>query len=731
MTTLGNGNNNARSMNGLNDINANNIVCETIDTYDANIQHDLSVGNNIEVIGDYHSTNGDITLDNGSLTLTNGSFNTSSLGLTGDLLLYDKSTPTKYPYRFTTVGKNLRLQYENTITPKIYLDCSFNATGGAQLWFPNQTYHKFSSYFENDIYLNNLQNLYLGAFGTGSPASIVQDDTNRRLTLRAGGVGGNTNISLQTNDSGGTPYIITINPTTVSIPQILNLGGGAYPNVKTTLDTLTNATTGLTYDSITDTSTLDGSFNIVGNLDVTTNISNSGNFTSLGVTKIGNGSLVAPSGVVNRTFNVVSGEGGIKLARASASAGPFIEIDSVTADFQTVNNRVFIGGNTPTDERFRIMFRLGAGDQETFVTRRTGTSISTPLTISGNTGITGDLSVSGALTTGSYNPTSITTNTLVVNTAVNGNVSGQFPVNCDIAIANNFAILQNSTNTTVNNICRTIIASGLGQSANAGLQIRDTANNKNLYILPNATSGAYNGTTVTNDITLVAASGTVNSSYMNLTTWSTTNTGVRIAPDRTTVSAARIIYQDGTTGLSAGDRYAMSVVEDMNFLKGQTGCRTATFDIQSVAASTSTQAANLVQMGIVSVYFGEIYTGIFFYAGAAGITFRCALYDVGSAGARLAQRTTNFTSVVGINFCPFDTTVSIGATKYVCVMLVPTNTTHATYIYGGTNMNWGNTASAGNINLVACYYTGFAGTFPANFAATPTAFGSKFFLGLY
>ena len=662
------------------------------------------INNNLEVLGNYHSVNGNINLDNGSLNITNGAVNVTSLGLTGNLLLYDKSSPIKYPYTFKTVGKNLELHYNDGTDYKIY-QVSFDSLSNPQIeWFYNNFFNSNSLFYQN-VFIDNNKKIYLGDLTGSTAGSISYNTTSQYLSILSGLNGGS--MRLQTNDSLGTAYIIDITSSLVSIPQPLNLSS---------LLTSTGITNNGNYTSPT------------GNIELT-----SGALTVAGKTILGNGALIAPTSTVStRDFNVVSTGGGIKLARADGVNAPFIEMDNWNTNYTLLNNRCGIFGGTSTDER--MIFRFRNTDFDVLTLRRATTNISNNVDIAGNLNVTGSLTAGGLSFTNLTVTGTTTTGNLVVNTAINGNASNQLPINCDVAIGDNYGILQNSTNTTINNFCRSLISSGLGQSSQAGLQIKDTANNKNLYILPNASLGAYNSTTNTNDVTLVAASGTAGSTYMNLTVWSTTATGIRIEPTRTTISSARINYEDGTIGYSAGDRFSMGIVEDMNFLKNISTCKSATFDIQSVAASLSTQATNRVQMGIVSVYRGEIYTGIFFYASAAGITFRCAMYDIGANGSRLNHRTTNYTSIAGINFCPFDATNQIAATKYVCIMLVPTNTTHSTYIYSATNINWGNTAAANTINLVGCYYSGFsaASGFPATFTGiTPTAFGSKFFMGVY
>ena len=198
MTSLQNGNYNSRSMNGLTSIYANDITCDTIETTDATITNNLSVGNGLSV--------------NGVSTFNN------------DLIIYDKGSPV-YPYRFRTIGRRLVLQYDNPTT-RTYFDCSFNAFGSPQLFFPNQTSFTFSAFFNSDLYIADTKRIFLGDI-TGTVAATIQyTQATKNLTLTSG-IGGGTasNIILQTNNAAGAPFQITFNPTQLSIPVNIDATG--------------------------------------------------------------------------------------------------------------------------------------------------------------------------------------------------------------------------------------------------------------------------------------------------------------------------------------------------------------------------------------------------------------------------------------------------------------------------------------------------------------------------
>lgn len=95
MTSLQNGNNNSRSMNGLTSIYANDIVADTIDVIDANVSNNLSIG-------------GTITQTLGSGTNQLKSTNISSLRVTGN-------TDISGNLNVTGITDTTRLQADNLI----------------------------------------------------------------------------------------------------------------------------------------------------------------------------------------------------------------------------------------------------------------------------------------------------------------------------------------------------------------------------------------------------------------------------------------------------------------------------------------------------------------------------------------------------------------------------------------------------------------------------------------
>lgn len=115
------------------------------------------------------------------------------------------------------------------------------------------------------------------------------------------------------------------------------------------------------------------------------------NVTTLGTIvkcTVGNSETIAPAAAKNRGFSVCDTAGGIKLVRNNDASAPFLELENWNAAFTTLNTRLFLGGPTPTDERFIV--RLGTTTTfDALEVRATGTKINTNLDVSGNITATG------------------------------------------------------------------------------------------------------------------------------------------------------------------------------------------------------------------------------------------------------------------------------------------------------------------------------------------------------
>ena len=195
MTSLQNGNNNSRSMNGLTTIYANDITSDTIDTIDANVSNNLAVGNQLTVNG--------------------------LSKLYSDLLIYDKSSPTKFPYRFTTTGSSLFFSYDST-TPRALFDVSLNTISG----FPELNMRRIMNLYNNFQLQNNLE-FRLGTIGGSTYATMKYQESTRNLSLVAGiGAGAvDSQFNITTNTIAGSPFVLQFTPTQLTVPNNIDIVG--------------------------------------------------------------------------------------------------------------------------------------------------------------------------------------------------------------------------------------------------------------------------------------------------------------------------------------------------------------------------------------------------------------------------------------------------------------------------------------------------------------------------
>lgn len=440
----------------------------------------------------------DLTVGN-NVSIGNSMTIDGTINANSDISIWDKGTPTPYYYKLTTSSdRHLKLTYrnQNNITYELF-DCSFNVSNVSELHFKRPVFLNNATYLTSNMFVDDTRRIYFGDLTGAVSGSIRYDTSTKYLSIESGAI--SSNIYLTTRDAGGTAVNVDITPTLVSIPQDQN---------------------------------------------------------TLGVMKVGNGAAVAGGGVANRTFNVVSSEGGIKLARGSATAGSFIEMDSVSADFQTINNRVFLGAGIPGDERFRVMFRLGAGDYETFITRRTGTSINTPLTLTANYDLT--------FTTGGTGK--------IVQTGCTG-------VNA-----------LSDTNTGVFQAT----SSGAAGASLTGAFIHSGSSNNFQFVL-NPGAGTYNGLVQAGDILMVGLGGSQNTRNIVLGTWNSNNCGIRLTSstvriggalttDAITQNANNNLTQSGT-GIISQAGSGTNQLKDTNI----SGTLTATtFSPSSITCNTLT-----------------------------------------------------------------------------------------------------------------------------------------------
>jgi hypothetical protein len=143
----------------------------------------------------------------------------------------------------------------------------------------------------------------------------------------------------------------------------------------------------------------------------------------------------------------------------------------------------------------------------------------------------------------------ITTNKadLTIGSGGSGNMDIECPVNiggfgslnlitAPLNLSGNSNIQQTGT-TTLNNLNATLITTGLGASANSSFAIRDSVANNNILFLPNSTLGAYNPATDAGNEVVMAYGASVGTETLELTTWSSTNSAVKISPTAVYIGA--------------------------------------------------------------------------------------------------------------------------------------------------------------------------------------------------
>lgn len=631
-----------------------------------------------------------------------------NVSLKGDLVIYDKTSPTPNPYTLKTQAQNFEFHYNNGTDYTIY-DVSMNTTPQMNWNYPMR--FKNLCYFYNNAYMDDGKSLFLGGNMTGTlGARLTYSTTTKILNILSGtSIGSQTSIYLQTNDSVGTPYIITIDPTTVTLPQ--NLSIPSYSNVTTALNTLYTRTTNQSWTSNNTSFATD--YLQVG-------ISNPGTSTPIqiwgkqvnGINVTRNGIMLtsplaggsSPSsvamGFVNTTDNVFDlgiNCGNVAKTRNTASQGVQFRFDSrnIYDVFQiqtveqvngTVRNALNCNhlGQCQIPVRLDLLSGANMTQAGTGIISQSGTGTNALKT----TSITGDLSVSGNLTLGgSYTPTSITTNTLVVNTSVNGNGSGQFPVNCDISIGNDKVILQNpaSTSAFVNFLGKTTIQTSFGASAQSGLIVKDTVNSRNLNVVPNSSAGSYNSSNQAGDVVIFASGSAVDTQPLNITTWSNTKVGVRIEPTRTTVN-----FGDGTSMDSAEQIQREPSDADVLSLESEKNVVATTYDLCGLAN------INTVALTGSTGYFHPVYltagtncAGIcIFKSATAVVNCYVALYNKGFSSLRLGvSALTSVPTGSAVQFIPFTASYTIPTSGLFYVAIIPSGTLNMVGIAANSYLN--------------------------------------------
>jgi hypothetical protein len=90
---------------------------------------------------------------------------------------------------------------------------------------------------------------------------------------------------------------------------------------------------------------------------------------------------------------------------------------------------------------------------------------------------------------------------------------------------------------TQNNLNKTSFKTANGSSATQTIDITDTSADKGIWILPNAGAGSYNPATDAGNEVIMAKGATNGTETLELTTWSATNSSIKVAPTSVSIGA--------------------------------------------------------------------------------------------------------------------------------------------------------------------------------------------------
>ena len=175
----------------------------------------------------------------------------------------------------------------------------------------------------------------------------------------------------------------------------------------------------------------------------------------------------------------------------------------------------------------------------------------------------------GSAGTANLTPTLTTYKTdLVIGTGGNGKMDIECPVNiggfgvlnmdtAPINLTSNSNIQQTGA-TTFNNLNGTNFTTANGASATATISVKDSVANKSVLVLPNAGAGSYNPATDAGNEVIMAKGSAINTETLELTTWSATNSAVKIAPTSVSMGAGGTSSTSSTYVLCNGTNVVVS-----------------------------------------------------------------------------------------------------------------------------------------------------------------------------
>ncbi len=267
-------------------------------------------------------------------------------------------------------------------------------------------------------------------------------------------------------------------------------------SLETTTGGVSTATTGITYNTGTDTTTIDNNL-----------IVSSGKSLTLGTTNV-NSFITGTNTFITASTNTLQGI-------------VYTDINDTT----TFNNNVSITGNLIVQ----------------------GTNIKAEID-----------ALETSFTTGTLNTTNLTTGTLNVSNQINmTNPTRVYRSINNIGYAN-FCDMDAGTDINAFSIGNAGSYTYFNSMKNNGifqfssLDINGNTTDNKLFLLPNVPgNGSYNSTTKADDILLLGIGGSTGTQNLNLSVWSNTATGVRIEPTKTIMTGgSNKITVDNTDGIT-------------------------------------------------------------------------------------------------------------------------------------------------------------------------------------
>lgn len=709
MTSLQNGNYNARSMNGLSDIYANNIVCDSVDTINANITNDLTVGGNLSIpnFSDVESTLTDHDQRLTGITYTAG---TDTTTIDNNVII-----PTKLSMAGATSTKNLNVNGTGAF------GTSINSYGG------------FSGRPLSVMDPNALVNIT--RLSTTSPAGFELWSWNPTTNTRTSNVLFNGGDQLGDSLSclfrtGGDKQIWKVTQTLFDVGSTLastsmrirgtylQIDGKIQQPSSTTINEMTAITlyanqnltqsgTGIISQTGTGTNQLKGT-NFIADIDVSGNINFTGNLTK-------NGSpYIPPATTIAIISDNTSGNYYIPFTKTTASSSNSLFIDDTTSPFTYNPNIGQIINDATTASLSLATSYIGCRGDTTsnYIGVSSGNSVS-----AGNLlNVCYGYESGKTLTTGFEN-------TFIGYKAGNLNATGKYSVavgayaleKCTALNAYNTAIGRNSMKNITTGNFNTSVGYSSGDTSNvlssyntsigyiAGTGMNGDYNTALGYgafkdnngSISESTCIGYNSQTTGIKSTTLGANTTAGANGTAIGYGASAGANeIKLGTATETVVIPNTITFEDNSIMNAYELRPLSDCEIHSFLSGK-NISSSTYDILVADTATYTAAtANVARFTAIKLYKGQVINGVGFFVtfpsgGAIGNHY-VALYSKGIASSspagaqRLAVSALTLPTAGVFNYIDFTSPYTIPKTDIYYVSSLQTTTNQA---YQGTRNN--------------------------------------------